>query len=155
MTQQIFMRLHIVYELRLQRKLSTIARQTQWYARNTQRNNIWFLFGTATYTCTFLISDPITIIHWSSMTKCSLSEMYKILCGVLNYVHIYYIVIELAHSHLPVGSNSMHMQLAGWALMVWSNFKSGQLGKGPQHEADDITAQKEVTYPNTQTLCIK
>ena len=88
MTQQIFMRLHIVYELRLQRKLSTIARQTQWCAQNTQRNNIRFLFGTATYTCTFLISDPIAIIHWSSMTKCSLSEMYKILCGVLNYVHI-------------------------------------------------------------------
>ena len=42
--------LHIVYEPHPQRKITTIACQTWWCARNMQWNNyIWFLFGTAAY----------------------------------------------------------------------------------------------------------
>lgn len=37
-------------------------------------------------------------------------------------------------THLPVCSNSIQMQFAGWALIEWRSFKSGQL-----HRKEELT----------------
>ena len=67
---------------------------------------------------TALVHDS-WLYHWGIMTSLFVSvRVIKFSC------------VMCTHPHLPVGSNSMHMQLAGWALMVCSNFNSGQLWKG-------------------------
>ena len=57
-----------------------------------------------------------------STTSCKVPEIsnsYHLTPGA-----IYKLIID---TYFPFGSNSMQIQLAGWALIVWSGFKSGQL----------------------------
>ena len=46
------------------------------------------------------------------MTKCSLSEMYKILCGILNYVQMHY--IDWVSSFSPSCRVKLNAYAVGW-----------------------------------------
>ena len=129
-----------MYEPHPQLKLSAIARQTQWSARNTQRNNIRFLSGTAThkfvnynsqalpsvFTYGLILPADITcdkIFHISTLEVIQYS-MYLRHKAIKNYMYSCGSIINLLPPTCYMLIQYMPETQGHQGLLLWFNYQS-------------------------------